>query len=101
MPEWCSSSVCFRGWNAGSTRAPWRKVTGISNERIFGLGDKDNFWQMADTGPAGPNTEIMVDLRGGSRPPSLDEFVRLTEAGKFVEIWNLVFMQFDLQTDGS
>jgi len=82
-------------------RALWRKVTGISNERIFGLGDKDNFWQMADTGPAGPNTEIMVDLRGGSRPPSLDEFVRLTEAGKFVEIWNLVFMQFDLQADGS
>jgi len=81
-------------------RALWRKVTGISNERIFGLGDKDNFWQMADTGPAGPNTEIMVDLRGG-RPPSLDEFVRLTEAGKFVEIWNLVFMQFDLQADGS
>src|SRR5256886_12545222 len=82
-------------------RALWRKVTGISNERIFGLGDKDNFWQMADTGPAGPNTEIMVDLRGGSRPPSLDEFVRLTEAGKFVEIWNLVFMQFDLQAGGS
>ena len=82
-------------------RALWRKVTGISNERIFGLGDKDNFWQMADTGPAGPNTEIMVDLRGGSKPPSLDEFVRLTEAGKFVEIWNLVFMQFDLQADGS
>jgi alanyl-tRNA synthetase len=62
---------------------------------------------MADTGPAGPNTEIMVDLRGkgdegrGKGTPSLDEFVQLTDAGKFVEIWNLVFMQYDLQADGT
>src|SRR5687767_3901504 len=66
-------------------RKLWRQVTGIADERIYGLGDKDNFWQMADTGPAGPNSEIMVDLRGsrepgaGSRAPSLDEFVRLTD----------------------
>jgi alanyl-tRNA synthetase len=89
-------------------RKLWRQVTGIADERIYGLGDKDNFWQMADTGPAGPNTEIMVDLSSakgdtgrGKRAPSLDEFVEMTEAGRFVEIWNLVFMQFDLQADGS
>src|ERR1700693_4099659 len=45
-------------------RQLWRKLTGVPEERIYGLGDKDNFWQMADTGPAGPNTEIYVDLRG-------------------------------------
>jgi alanyl-tRNA synthetase len=85
-------------------RRLWRKVTGIADARIYGLGDKDNFWQMADTGPAGPNTEIMVDLREkqeGRSTPGLDDFVRLTDAGKFVEIWNLVFMQYDLQADGT
>jgi len=85
-------------------RQLWRKITGLSDARIFGLGDKDNFWQMADTGPAGPNTEILVDMREkgeGRGTPSLDDFVRLSEAGKFLEIWNLVFMQYDLQPDGS
>jgi alanyl-tRNA synthetase len=86
-------------------RQLWRKITGIADERIYGLGDKDNFWQMADTGPAGPNTELNVDLRSakerGNGKLSLDEFVRLNEAGQLLEIWNLVFMQYDLQKDGS
>ena len=86
-------------------RKLWRQVTGIADSRIFGLGDKDNFWQMADTGPAGPNTELNVDLRTkserGKGELSTDEFVRLNEAGKQLEIWNLVFMQYDLQPDGS
>jgi alanyl-tRNA synthetase len=87
-------------------RTLWRQITGIADGRIFGLGDKDNFWQMADTGPAGPNTELLIDIRSrergaGSREPSLDEFVALSEEGKFLEIWNLVFMQYDLQPDGS
>src|SRR6185436_14385097 len=88
-------------------RQLWRKITGIADERIYGLGDKDNFWQMADTGPAGPNTEIYVDIRGkgergrGKGAPALEEFMRLQEAGKLLEIWNLVFMQYDLQKDGS
>jgi len=86
-------------------RALWRKF--VAAERIYGLGDKDNFWQMADTGPAGPNTEIYVDLRGigdwrkGKADLTLDEFVELQEAGALLEIWNLVFMQYDLQADGS
>src|SRR5712692_5936252 len=86
-------------------RKLWRQITGISDGRIFGLGDKDNFWQMADTGPAGPNTELNVDLRAkherGRGELTTDEFVRLNEAGKQLEIWNLVFMQYDLQKDGS
>ena len=57
-------------------RALWRKVTGLPDARIVGLGDKDNFWQMGDTGPCGPCSEIMVDMRpassrrGGGRPTS-------------------------------
>src|SRR3989454_7403167 len=86
-------------------RKLWRQITGISEARIFGLGDKDNFWQMADTGPAGPNTELNVDLRPrserGRGELTTEEFVRLNEEGKQLEIWNLVFMQYDLQPDGS
>src|SRR5712664_1893100 len=86
-------------------RKLWRQVTGIADGRIFGLGDKDNFWQMADTGPAGPNTELNVDLRTknerGRGELTSEAFVRLNEEGKQLEIWNLVFMQYDLQPDGS
>jgi len=86
-------------------RKLWRQITGIADERIFGLSDKDNFWQMGDTGPCGPCSEILVDIRsreqGARRVPSLDEFERLSEAGQFLEIWNLVFMQFDQGADGN
>src|SRR5882762_9181584 len=88
-------------------RQLWRKVAGVPEQRIYGLGDADNFWQMADTGPAGPNTEIYVDLRGigdwkkGKADLTQDEFIKLQEAGALLEIWNLVFMQYDLQQDGS
>jgi alanyl-tRNA synthetase len=86
------------------SRHLWRAITGIADRRIFGLGDKDNFWQMAETGPAGFNTELNVDLRAGShhkRDLSHDEFIALNDAGELLEIWNLVFMEFDLQADGS
>jgi alanyl-tRNA synthetase len=59
---------------------------------------------MGDTGPCGPCSEILVDIREkgeGRGTPGLDEFVRLSEEGKFLEIWNLVFMQFDQQPDGT
>src|SRR5881392_3799629 len=88
-------------------RQRWRQVTGIPDARICGLGDEDNFWQMGDTGPCGPCSEILVDIRGkgetgkGKRDLPLEEFVRLSEAGELLEIWNLVFMQFDQQSDGS
>ncbi len=100
----------------GEARRLWREVTGIPDERIYGLGDKDNFWQMGDTGPCGPCSEIYVDLRmvsgkrpagddgaasGPGSPLTLDEFVELNEAGRLLEIWNLVFMQFDQAPDGT
>ncbi|HMH83228.1 MAG TPA: alanine--tRNA ligase, partial [Gemmatimonadales bacterium] len=88
-------------------RQLWRKITGIPDARIFGLGDEDNFWQMGETGPCGPCSEMLVDIRGkreagsGKRELSMDEFVRLSEAGELLEIWNLVFMQYDQQPDVS
>src|SRR5213083_1271344 len=87
-------------------RQLWRQVTGIADSRIFGLGDKDNFWQMGDTGPCGPCSEILVDIRSTERGArssdlSLEEFLRISEAGQLLEIWNLVLMQYDQQADGT
>ena len=91
-------------------RALWREITGLPDHRIFGLGDKDNFWQMGETGPCGPCSEIYVDLeteqqRGGMAAElkviPQEEFERLAEEGRFLEIWNLVFMQYDRSADGT
>src|SRR2546426_859727 len=86
-------------------RKLWRQVTGIADPRIYGLGDKDNFWQMGDTGPCGPCSEILVDVRGergkSGKAPTLQEFVAVSDEGGFLEIWNLVFMQYDQQPDAS
>ncbi|MCR4338284.1 MAG: alanine--tRNA ligase [Gemmatimonadaceae bacterium] len=100
-------------------RALWTEITGLAPSRIYGLGDKDNFWQMADTGPCGPCSEIYVDLAhiaddwefpAGATGEwteldraefSQDAFVEGAEAGRFLEIWNLVFMQYDKQPDGT
>ena len=100
-------------------RALWREITGLPDSRIYGLGAHDNFWQMADTGPCGPCSEIFVDLAHVARDLafpagakgewteidrkefSTEAFVEGTEAGRFLEIWNLVFMQFDRQEDGT
>ncbi|MFL5495109.1 MAG: alanine--tRNA ligase [Gemmatimonadales bacterium] len=86
-------------------RDHWREIAGLPDHRIYGLGDKDNFWQMGDTGPCGPCTEIYVDLewRPGDAPAEIPqpEFERLAEEGRFLEIWNLVFMQFDRSADGT
>ncbi|HEU6453138.1 MAG TPA: alanine--tRNA ligase [Gemmatimonadaceae bacterium] len=99
-------------------RLLWREVAGLPDSRIYGLGDRDNFWQMADTGPCGPCSELYVDLAHVARdwafPAgasgewtdtdrdefSLEAFVEGAEAGRFLEIWNLVFMQYDRQPNG-
>ncbi len=99
--------------------ALWQEIARLPASRIYRLGDKDNFWQMADTGPCGPCTEIYVDLARVAKdfrfPDgaagewtdltrddfSHDAFVEGGEAGRFLEIWNLVFMQFDRQGDGT
>ena len=75
----------------------WRKIAGFPDERIIRIATSDNFWSMGDTGPCGPCSEIFYDhgdhIPGGP-PGSPDE-----DGDRFVEIWNLVFMQFD-QAEG-
>ena len=84
----------------------WQKQIGVPAERIIRIGDNkgapfasDNFWQMADTGPCGPCTEIFydhgADVWGG--PPGSPE----EDGDRYIEIWNLVFMQFNRQSDGT
>ncbi len=76
----------------------WRKISGLPEERIIRISTNDNFWSMGDTGPCGPCSEIFYDhgdhIPGGP-PGSADE-----DGDRFVEIWNLVFMQFDQQVGG-
>src|SRR5690349_379355 len=100
-------------------RALWREIAGLPDSRIYGLGAHDNFWQMADTGPCGPCSEIFVDLafiaedwrfpddatgewteleRKEFSPAA---FIEGNERGRFLEIWNLVVMQFDRQEDAT
>ena len=82
----------------------WQEVAGVEARRIFRLGDKDNFWQMADTGPCGPCSELHYDLRddgGRSLVTSTEEFEALGDSGRIVELWNLVFMQFDRDEAGT
>jgi alanyl-tRNA synthetase len=82
----------------------WQEIAGLPESRIVRLGDKDNFWQMADTGPCGPCSEIHFDRRPKSRagkPLSVDEFVALTDTSDILEFWNLVFMQYDRAADGT
>jgi alanyl-tRNA synthetase len=80
----------------------WEEIAGLPRSRIYRLGDKDNFWQMGDTGPCGPCSELHYDLRkeGAGTDLPEDEFVERGEAGEFLELWNLVFMQFDRSADG-
>src|SRR5947207_11967931 len=85
----------------------WTKVIGVPKDRCIRIGDKpggrkfesDNFWQMADTGPCGPCSEIFYDhgpgIAGGP-PGSPDQ-----DGDRYIEIWNLVFMQFNRAADGS
>ena len=71
----------------------WRKIAGFSDDRIIRIGTSDNFWQMGDTGPCGPCSEIFIDqgpeLWGG--PPGSPE----EDGDRFLEFWNLVFMQYE------
>ncbi|MBW3616939.1 MAG: alanine--tRNA ligase [Proteobacteria bacterium] len=77
----------------------WRKIAGFSDDRIIRIGSSDNFWSMGDTGPCGPCSEIFFDqgesVPGG--PPGSPE----EDGDRFLEFWNLVFMQFDQAQDGT
>ncbi|MBI1199875.1 MAG: alanine--tRNA ligase [Phenylobacterium sp.] len=76
----------------------WKKIAGFSDDRIIRIPTSDNFWSMGDTGPCGPCSEIFIDqgpeLQGGP-PGSPDE-----DGDRFLEFWNLVFMQFERFADG-
>ncbi len=78
--------------------ALWRDVVGVPAERIQRLGDKDNFWSMGDTGPCGPCSEIHYDHGAAIDPVGGGP---ATESDRYVEIWNLVFMQYERHADGS
>ncbi len=75
-------------------RAIWKKVTGFSDDRILGMGMKDNFWQMGETGPCGPCSEIHFFL-GDSPDLGLFDQEPGPDGRGWMEIWNLVFMQFE------
>ena len=77
----------------------WKKIAGLPDDRIIRIATSDNFWSMGDTGPCGPCSEIFydhgADIPGGP-PGSPDE-----DGDRFIEIWNLVFMQYDQAADGA
>ncbi len=79
--------------------AIWKKVTGLSDDRIIRIATSDNFWMMGPTGPCGPSSEIFFDhgphMQGGL-PGTPDQ-----DGDRYVEIWNLVFMQYEQFDDGS
>jgi alanyl-tRNA synthetase len=76
----------------------WRKIAGLPDEKIIRIAGSDNFWSMGDTGPCGPSSEIFYDhgptVQGG--PPGSSD----SDGDRFVEIWNLVFMQFEQLAGG-
>ena len=78
----------------------WQKIVGLPEDRIYRLGEKDNFWAMGDTGPCGPCSEILIDqgeIMGCGQPdcaPGCD-------CDRYLELWNLVFMQFERDLSGN
>ena len=80
----------------------WTSKTDIDPNRIFRLGKDDNFWEVGTVGPCGPCTEIHFDRGEGLAPViNVDEFVAASDADRIVEFWNLVFIQFNKEEDGS
>ena len=82
-------------------RRLWQEVAQIAPERIVGLGAKDNFWQMADTGPCGPDSEIHYDRGEERRCPAPVCALGVCGCDRWLELWNLVFMQYDRHPDGT
>ena len=78
----------------------WHNMIGVPAERIVRMGEKDNFWAMGDTGPCGPCSEILID-QGEEMSCSDQCGIGLCECDRYLEIWNLVFMQYNRDADGS
>ncbi len=78
----------------------WQEVTGVPAEKIVRLGEKDNFWSMGDTGPCGPCSEIIYDRGEEFRCEEPECFVGKCDCDRWLEIWNLVFMQYNRDETG-
>ncbi|HKN13127.1 MAG TPA: alanine--tRNA ligase [Candidatus Binatus sp.] len=84
----------------------WIKLNVLPRERILRFGDKDNFWEMAETGPSGPNSEISIDRGEGACDPEKNHagqkcFVNVDGCERFIEIGNLVFIQYNREASGA
>lgn len=94
------SKLCVTVYHTDEeARALWKKIAGLKDEDIISIATKDNFWQMGDTGPCGPCSEIFYDhgeQYWGGRPGTPEE-----DGDRFIEIWNLVFDQYEDLPDGS
>ena len=77
----------------------WERIAGLPRDRIVGLGEKDNFWAMGDTGPCGPCSEILID-QGEAMACGPDCGIGKCDCDRYLEIWNNVFMQYNRTTDG-
>src|SRR5258706_4638686 len=78
----------------------WQSEAGVPANRIFRLDEKDNFWAMGDTGPCGPCSEIHYDMGAGASDEGHADCAFPCDCGRYVEIWNLVFMQFERDAGG-
>jgi alanyl-tRNA synthetase len=78
----------------------WEKIAGLPTDRIIGMGEKDNFWAMGDTGPCGPCSEILID-QGESMSCGPECGIGKCECDRYLEIWNLVFMQYNRDSGGT
>ncbi|HXX02311.1 MAG TPA: alanine--tRNA ligase-related protein, partial [Candidatus Acidoferrales bacterium] len=83
----------------GEAEEAWIRV-GVPKNRIFDGGVKDNFWQMGDTGPCGPCSEIHYDMGPAASDQGHTDCAFACDCGRYVEIWNLVFMQFNRDASG-
>ena len=98
------SSRATRSSGSARTRSPcrvWLRVVGVPRERIVGLPRSENFWQAADTGPCGPDSELYYDRGDEHGCGAPDCAPGCERCERYLEFWNLVFMEFDLGADGS
>jgi alanyl-tRNA synthetase len=79
----------------------WAKDVGVPRDRIFRMDERDNFWAMGDTGPCGPCSEIHYDLGHGASDAGHADCKFPCDCGRYVELWNLVFMQFNRDEQGN
>lgn len=79
----------------------WQEITGVPAEKIIRLGEKDNFWSMGDTGPCGPCSEIIFDRGEEYKCDAPECFIGKCDCDRWLEIWNLVFMQYNRDESGN